>query len=532
MLFNSLPFLLLFLPVAFLGFHLSSRAGARCGAAWLVAISLLFYFWWNPPYVFLLLGSITVNYAFGSIIRRLEGKGQLPGVALSFGVAFNLLLLCYYKYFFPLLHGLEGFGLHFPAHPSSVILPLGISFFTFTQIGYLVDCKDGISRGHGLLNYSLFVTFFPHLIAGPILHHKEVMPQFREPATYRLNLGNIRLGLSIFLLGLAKKTLIADVIAPVADKAFQSPEMLSAISSWHGVLCYSLQLYFDFSGYSEMAIGLALLFNIRFPANFDSPYKSLSIIEFWQRWHISLTRYITLYIYNPIALRVTRSRQSRGLPTSRKALKTPSGFLPMVMYPTFVTMLLAGIWHGAGVQFIVFGLLHAVYVTVNHIFRLWCHTGRHTAGAAPPARKWYVDACKVLITYLAVLIAQIFFRASSLAGAIAMLKAMMALNSVPVMANWRLDFGLEKGFVPLHILASIYTGSFWAVIILFVLVWSAPNILQIFSAYNPALTEPKTPWSSPLRWQPNWGWSIALGLVGGIAFLAVTGTTVFLYFQF
>jgi D-alanyl-lipoteichoic acid acyltransferase DltB (MBOAT superfamily) len=528
MLFNSLPFLLLFLPVAFLGFHLSSRVGARFGAAWLVAMSLLFYFWWNPPYLFLLLGSITANYAFGLLIRRLQGKGRLPAVALTIGVAFNLLLLCYYKYFFPILNGIEGLGVHLPAHPSSVILPLGISFFTFTQIGYLVDCKDGISQGRGLLNYSLFVTFFPHLIAGPILHHKEVMPQFREPATYRLNLENIRLGLSIFLLGLAKKTLIADVIAPVADKAFQRPEMLSAISSWHGVLCYSLQLYFDFSGYSEMAIGLALLFNIRFPANFDSPYKSLSIIEFWQRWHISLTRYITLYIYNPIALSMTRRRQSRGLPTSRKALKTPSGFLPMVMYPTFVTMLLAGIWHGAGLQYIIFGLLHAVYLTINHIYRLW----RHTAGPVQPARKWHVDACKVLLTYLAVLVAQIFFRASSTRDAIAMLKAMMALNPVPVLENWRLAFGFDKGFVPSHILASIQSGSLWAVMILFVVVWGAPNILQLFADYRPALTEPKTPWDSPFRWQPNCGWAVALGLVGGVAFLAVTGTTVFLYFQF
>jgi len=528
MLFNSLTFALLFLPVAFAGYHLCCRLGSAPARAWMVFMSLVFYFWWNPPYVLLLLGSIAANYAFGALIQRSEPKPRLQSAALALGVAFNLLLLCYYKYFFPLLHFLEGIGLHFVSHPGSVILPLGISFFTFTQIGYLVDCRGGVARGHKPLDYSLFVTFFPHLIAGPILHHKEMIPQFGDPATYRFNAANVRLGVSVFLLGLAKKTLIADNLAQAANKAFLRPENLSLLGSWHGALAYSLQLYFDFSGYSEMALGLALLFNLRLPPNFDSPYKSTSIIEFWQRWHITLTRYINLYIYNPIALRVTRTRMAEGKPLARAGLRTVSGFCSMVLYPTFVALFLAGVWHGAGLQFIIFGLLHAVYLTVNHLFRIL----RHKHGKVEPDTAWHVIAGKVLLTYLSVLVAQIFFRASSVENAIALLKGMIGLNPNPPMAGWREMFALDHGFAPVHMAGSIYEGSMWAVLILFCIVWGAPNILQIFSNEQPALVGPKTPWESALRWRPSLAWGVVLGLVGGIAFLAMGEPTVFLYFQF
>jgi hypothetical protein len=256
----------------------------------------------------------------------------------------------------------------------------------------------------------------------------------------------------------------------------------------------------------------------------------MSVIEFWQRWHMTLTRYVTLYVYNPLALRVARWRQARGLPPSAKATRTAGGFSALILYPTFVTMLLAGIWHGAGLQFIVYGLLHAVYITVNHIHRLL----RHGGAAARRVSSWHVKAGKVLLTYAAVMFSQIFFRASSMENAVAMIRSMLALNAIPALSNWRQEFGIVKGATPspAHILATLPNGSLWAVFILYGVVWFAPNILQIFSNYQPALTEPKTPWHSPLRWEPDARWAIAVGLTGGIAFLAVTGTTVFIYFQF
>jgi len=528
MLFNSLSFVLVFLPLAFVGFHLCSlvapRAGGRLAAAWLVAMSLLFYYWWNPPYVLLLLGSAAFNYTLGVLIQRARGRERLQSGVLWLGVTLNLLVLCYYKYFFPLLHGLNGIGFHFVA--GDVILPLGISFFTFTQIGYLVDCKSGISQSQNPLNYSLFVTFFPHLIAGPILHHKEIMPQFRAPETYRINLRNIQTGIAIFILGLAKKTLIADTLLPVADAAFAKPEALSLIAAWHGALCYSLQLYFDFSGYSEMAMGLALLFNIRFPANFDSPYRSVSVIEYWQRWHMTLTRYINLYIYNPIAFWVTRRRLARGKATSRKGLKTFSGFTELVAYPTFVTLFLAGVWHGAGLQFMIFGLLHAAYLSINHAWRLW----RPDPGGGPP--RWHVIAWKGSLTYLAVLVGQIFFRASSSMNAVAMLRAMLNMNGLPPWNGWRAECGLEEGFSPAHLVTMMNHGSIPMVVILFAMVWFVPNVLQVFSEYEPSLSTPRTPAPEWLRWRPDWQWGAALGAIGAVALLAITGTSAFLYFQF
>ena len=266
------------------------------------------------------------------------------------GVLGNILLLFYLKYLFPLMHWLDSFGWHLTSGTSGVILPLGISFFTFTQIGYLIDCQAGMVKDRNFRNYLLFVIFFPHLIAGPIVHHKEMIPQFANPDTYRLKAENIAVGLVLFVMGLFKKVVIADHFAPLAQTAF--------VAGWPACFCglgrsvaYSLQLYFDFSGYSEMAIGLARMFGISFPANFNSPYKATSIIDFWQRWHMTLTRYLNLYLYNPIALSISRRRMAVGKPVSKQATKTMAGFASMVAFPTLVTMTLAGIWHGAGLSF-------------------------------------------------------------------------------------------------------------------------------------------------------------------------------------
>ena len=347
MLFNSYIFIFAFLPIALSGFFLATRIGRVAAGVWLVAVSLFFYGWWDPRFVPLLIISIGANYSLSELMLAVPGRPRLQSALLAGAVAGNLLALLYYKYLFSILSFLSIH--HVVAIPfDNVILPLGISFFTFTQIGYLVDVKQGVAQDRGLLNYMMFVTFFPHLIAGPILHNREIMPQFADPATYRLLARNVTIGLSIFIIGLFKKTVFADPLAFSVAQGFSHTGDITFLSGWHTALTYSLQLYFDFSGYSDMAIGLARMFNVAFPLNFDSPFKSPSIIEFWQRWHMTLTRFLNLYLYNWIALAVVRSRTARGLGITRKAQATIGGFLSMIIVPTFITMVLIGIWHGAG----------------------------------------------------------------------------------------------------------------------------------------------------------------------------------------
>ena len=276
MLFNSVAFVFVFLPMAVVGYSLAGRAGRSAAAAWLVACSLVFYAGWNPVFVVLLVGSVAFNYACARAIVGSAARPARQSAVLIFGIAGNLGLLFYYKYLFPLLAFLHGLGLGGAAAAGSVVLPLGISFFTFTQLGYLVDCKERLMRPGRLLDYALFVTFFPHLIAGPILNSREIMPQFADPATLRLRADNLSVGVTMFAFGLAKKVLVADGVADIANSGFAHPAALALGDAWQAALAYSLQLYFDFSGYSDMALGLALMFGIRFPLNFNSPYKATS----------------------------------------------------------------------------------------------------------------------------------------------------------------------------------------------------------------------------------------------------------------
>ena len=513
MLFNSLPFLLLFLPLAWGGFQLCARIGHHTAVGWLVGVSLLFYGWCNPVYLILLCGSIIFNYAAGLLIQKWVTKPAYQEAVLALGVGGNLSLLCYYKYLFPLLHWADQFGIHIVAPEVSILLPVGISFFTFTQIGYLVDCKAGITVGSRFLDYSLFVTFFPHLVAGPILHHREMMPQFEDKGTLRFNPQNIAIGLTIFFIGLAKKDLIADFFAGPANDGFNNAGRLGLVEAWSSALSYSVQLYYDFSGYSEMAIGLALLFNIRFPANFDSPYKSASIIDFWQRWHMTLSRYLNLYMYNPIALWVARRRAQSGLPVGRQGLKSASGFISLVAFPTFFTMTLVGIWHGAGYNFIIYGLLHAVYLTINHGWRLLFHQ-KNAPQLTGPAL-WFSTTWKVILTYLAVVVSLIFFRAASVSQALDLLASMAGCHPQPIAPAYEVYIHVGKRLIGV-----------------FLLIWMAPNVLQVFAQWNPSLSKPHATIPAWLQWRPTPLWAVAMALVAVVAFLAVSGQTEFLYFHF
>ena len=357
MLFNSFVFIFVFLPLTLAGFFLLGRFRPGLAAAWLTAASLVFYGWWNPLYVGLLVLSICFNYACGvAIARATAGNDKRRSQRmLIFAVAANLGVLAYYKYanfFLASINPVSGTALSL----GEIVLPLGISFFTFTQIAFLADAYYGKVREYSFVHYGLFVTYFPHLIAGPVLHHAEMMPQFAQPATYRFSFENAAVGITIFVIGLFKKVMLADEIGvyakPVFDTAATGVE-LTALEAWCGALAYTLQLYFDFSGYSDMAIGLSRLFGVVLPLNFHSPYKAVNIIAFWRRWHMTLSRFLRDYLYIPLG------GNRRGVARRYAAL--------------LITMVLGGLWHGAGWTFVLWGTLHGVYLVKSRV-----------AHAAPP----------------------------------------------------------------------------------------------------------------------------------------------------
>lgn len=412
MLFNSYSFIFIYLPIVLLGYFQLAKIKHTYAAAWLAFASLFFYGYWNPAYIGLLLGSIVCNYAFGMWIAKTpeSGKSEVVGGGrkplLIAAIVANLALLAYYKYanfFIGSVNSVAGTQWSL----GEIILPLGISFFTFTQIAFLVDTYQGKVKEYNFIHYVLFVTYFPHLIAGPILHHKEMMPQFTHISSYRLNWDHVATGLMLFTLGLCKKTLGADALAPFANGVFsgvQNGLLPTSYEAWAGALAYTLQLYFDFSGYTDMALGIALLFNIKLPINFDSPYKATSIIDFWRRWHMTLSRFLRDYLYIPLG------GNRKG--SLRRYLNL------------FTTMLLGGLWHGAGVTFIVWGALHGAFLALNH---LWRETISERYLRWVP--NWIGALTGGLLTFTAVVAAWVVFRSSDMHQARIMLEAMFGINA-------------------------------------------------------------------------------------------------------
>lgn len=363
MLFNSLEFILLFLPIAVFGYYQLGKFSHLLAVLWLTMLSVFFYAYWSLESLPILIGSIVLNFFYGVALTRFMGLTKK--VILILGIISNLLCLGYYKYVDFFIQNINsvnstlGFNLLELKH---LVLPIGISFFTFTQIAYLMDVYLGKVKNDRWLEYALFVTFFPHLIAGPIIHHRDVMPQFNNSLTSRFEYKKIMEGMVLFGVGLTKKVLIADSMAVYANNFYQQISIAPSdvFSAWMGTLAYSFQLYFDFSGYSDMALGLGLLFGIVLPINFNSPYKAASIIDFWQRWHISLTKYIGEYLYNPICLRLTRIGLGRS-----KYIE----FFYLFVIPTIVTFAIIGLWHGPSWSYVVFGLYHGVLISLNHAWR-------------------------------------------------------------------------------------------------------------------------------------------------------------------
>jgi len=405
MLFNSAPYIFGFLPIVVLVYFLLNRQHwVQAAKWWLAAASIVFYAWWNVANLPILLVSLLVNWAVvNAIWRANEVSDSAAKRVLIIGLVFNLLYLGCFKYYDFLARSMNStFGAALPL--LNVALPLGISFFTLTQIAYLVDVRERLVKRQKFLNYALFVLFFPHLIIGPILHHKDMMPQFATLRSKVFSLENLATGLLLFGIGFAKKALIADPLSAYVRFYFDDTPILGTVEAWQVALAFTCQLYFDFSGYIDMALGSALMLNIRMPENFNSPLRARSVIEFWSRWHMTLTNFLTTYIYTPIlyAFRTLSFRKS--------------------LIAVFITFFIAGIWHGAAWTFILFGAMHGVALTVNHIWR-------RSRWPMPAIVGW-------ALTFLFVTCTFVLFRAKSVHDAGKVFAGMLGLNGTAALNRW------------------------------------------------------------------------------------------------
>lgn len=513
MLFNSYAFIFGYLPITLVGHWILSRRWPQACVVWLSAASLAFYAGWNPRYLPLLLASIVANYAFSRVIFRFRKSGRSTYAILAVAVAANLALLGYFKYanfFVEVVQ--ETTGLAFAI--DRIILPLGISFFTFTQIAFLVDLSRGDATDLSFSKYLLFVTFFPHLIAGPILHHASIVPQFSWKEDTRRE--DFEVGAAIFILGLFKKVVIADNLAifvsPVFDAAAQG-HAVGFIEGWLGAITYALQLYFDFSGYSDMAIGLARMCGVRFPLNFASPYKAVNIIEFWRRWHMTLSQLLRDYLYIPLG------------GNRRGAVRRYANLM--------ITMVLGGLWHGASWTFVIWGALHGLYLVVNHG---WQVVRRKLGWSRSFGLAGQVFG--VLTTFFAVCVAWVFFRATSLGAASSMLGGMFGVNGVRLPSHWESKLA-HLGILPSTWLIFADMGTTFAgtrqlmiVCVCLAVVWLMPNTQQIMMQYKPALEVNAPAKMTWWQWRPSPTWALILSLLSAWPLLWLNQVSEFLYYQF
>jgi D-alanyl-lipoteichoic acid acyltransferase DltB (MBOAT superfamily) len=477
MLFNSYPFIFLFLPIVLLGYFALGRRGNLAPVIWLALASLAFYSFSNWQFVLLLLASIAFNYLIGLLLIARKLRPGRRFAVLSIGVVGDLVVLGIFKYAGFLAANLN--AMFSTGMTIDILLPVGISFYTFTQIAFLVDAYRGNVARYALPHYALFVTYFPHLIAGPILHHKDMIPQFERAEAKRPDAHLILCGLIIFAIGLFKKTCLADGIQPLVALAF-GPATPSFDQAWIGALAYTFQLYFDFSGYSDMAIGISLMFGIFLPLNFNSPYKATSIIDFWRRWHMTLSQFLRDYLYIPLG----GNRHGRVL-----------RYVNLM-----ITMLLGGLWHGAAWTFAAWGALHGAYLCINHA---WNNYGP----AVAPRFVRLANIGAVMLTFVSVVVAWVFFRADSTSSAV-MILSKMANPTVLVL-------GYREMFACCYIF--IYAG----------LVWFAPNTQQVmgYDHSNRAVGEPLTRLRQPL---------LLYGTAAMLAFgvLGIQQHSEFIYFRF
>ena len=478
MLFNSHSFIFVFLPVVLLGYFALGRRSHLAPVVWLTLASLVFYAFGGGQFVPLLLVSIAFNYGVGYLlIARKLGPGA-RFAALTISVAGDLVVLGIFKYagfFAANLNALFSTGF-----VVTIVLPVGISFYTFTQIAFLVDAYRGNVARYALPHYALFVTYFPHLIAGPILHHKDMIPQFERAAARRPDPHLILCGLIIFGIGLFKKTCLADGIQPLVSLAF-GPNAPTFDQAWIGALAYTFQLYFDFSGYSDMAIGISLMFGIFLPLNFNSPYKATSIVDFWRRWHMTLSQFLRDYLYIPLG----GNRHGRTL-----------RYVNLM-----ITMVLGGLWHGAAWTFVIWGALHGIYLCINHA---WINYGP----AVAPRFARLANLAAFILTFLSVVVAWVFFRADSLSSALYVLSKMADPTQVA--------FG--RGEMAYALFIMIYAA----------IAWFAPNT-QTIMGYD---HKNRTVGQGLSAWQKRPALLYATAAVLAFGILGIQQHSEFIYFRF
>ncbi|QJE97667.1 MBOAT family O-acyltransferase [Luteolibacter luteus] len=519
MLFNSYTFLVVFLPLTLVVFQLLRRSNQRMAMGWLVLMSLVYYGWWNPDpskpwtpfYLILICTSCMINFGIGRYLAAHTYTAKGRGI-LALGLIANLSVLFYYKYiglFERTFESLTGGHFNIP----DVVLPLGLSFFTFQKIAFLVDAYRGKTSKYNFLDFLLFVTFFPQLIAGPIVHHNEIMPQIQRTVSPSRRSVDLSVGISLFAMGLFKKVVLADNLAMVANPLFgvvaaTGGRDLTILEAWAAAIAYSLQLYFDFSGYSDMAIGAARMFGIKLPVNFHSPYKATSIVDFWRRWHITLSRFLRDYVYF-------------SLGGNRKG--------PFLRYANLlITMLLGGLWHGAGWTYILWGGMHGLFLCVNHA---WFALRKKLSIPAIP------KPIAIFMTFVVVVAAWVPFRAGAfeLAAGGSAKEALRATHSI--LASM---FGFN-GFDAWPNAALSEVKGRWGLRAAYciAIVWFLPNSQQILRRYFPAFglrgLTGKTSTPGPRRiwqWRPTWQWTVFIVILVMGSIYEFDKVSEFIYFQF
>ncbi|TMJ62374.1 MAG: MBOAT family protein [Alphaproteobacteria bacterium] len=528
MLFNSPVFLFLFLP-ATVAAYIAVRhwLGPRAVLALLLVASIFFYGWWNPLYVPLLLGLALFNFlvARGITAYRAMGRSDWVSILLTFGVVVDLAVLGYFKYtdFF-----IETANTLFKTDfmLQHILLPLGISFFTFQKIAYLVDASRGEVQQHDLLEYCFFVMFFPQLLAGPITHHSEIFSQVKGPWAFAIKPSNFMLGLTIFVIGLFKKVVLADHFGPLVSPAYEAAaagQPLDFFLAWQGAIAFKFQLYFDFSGYSEMALGAARLFGVQLPLNFNSPYRALNVVDFWRRWHMTLTRFLLRYVYIPLG------GSRRGVPRLYRNL--------------LITLALSGLWHGAAWHFALWGTVQGTTMIANHAWRSFWR----------PINAWWSHTTARLVTFFALTMVLVLHRAPSVDVALQIYRGMFnlpetwgaALGPMAEALKW---LGMRFDGPPVE--AGHLELVAW-LIAWMAFMWFLPNTQQLLARWHPAynygvvererdppLIEriPATRWlpavNWPLEWRPNLAGAVFVGVLAALAILSLRHVSEFLYFKY
>ena len=516
MTFASYVFLFVFLPIVVVGYYLLARLlrDQRPALTWLVIASLVFYASQGFGYLVVLAVSVAVNFVLAWLITTRPADGRARRALLLLGILANLALLGAYKYTGFLADNLNGlFGTHL--HALVQAYPVGLSFYTFIQIGYLIDVSVGSARRPTFLRYALFGTFFPYVTAGPLVRRDEVLGQLDTPVRERTGTTQVAVGATMFAMGLFKKSVLADNVAPFAGTLFNfagSHDAIGAANGWLGMAAYTLQLYFDFSGYTDMALGLGYMLGIRLPVNFNSPLRATSMVDFWRRWHMTMTRFFTTYVYTPVAAGLMRrSAQNRYPAALRIAL--------VLCLPVVVTFLLVGLWHGAGWGFIIWGAIQGAAMAVNLTWREL--QTRIRLPRIPSPVGWALT----MATFIGSLT---FFRAANVHTALVILRAMTGLG--PAGAAPGQFYGPGKFLNAVPVVPAVVWVALLAAIALFPR--NTQQILGDFEVGLPAIATPQRPSRIHLVWRPDLRWAAAMAVLTAVALVFAGGPSLFIYYKF